>query len=441
MRKARIRDEIERFLSRRRNVEKTPAHKLKGEIFALDRIRGLVALVGNPEKAVPTIHVGGTKGKGSTSYMLESLFSEAGYRTGTYVSPHLESVFERIRVDGRPVRALTLEEAFRHVEAATGELDLAGEAPSAFEVMTALAFMVFARQRVDVAVIEVGLGGRLDATNVVEPEASIITNVGVEHTHFLGKTARKIAAEKAGIVKAGVPLITAAEGDALEVIKKQCRKMGSPLKFMGRDFKIKAARDGRIDFEGSKRLKGIPAPLPGAHQGRNAACALETACLLERLFPGISKAETVKSAFSKLRVPGRMETLKRRPRVVVDSAHTRESVEALVEALPALLEGVSGTKALVFASMEDKNHVGMLKALCKSFDYFVFTSTGSERSAKPGKLAGVFRKLSNKSYAKTPNADAALKKAMTGAGRDGAVVAVGSFGLAGLVKALLRNPR
>ncbi|MGC7878887.1 bifunctional folylpolyglutamate synthase/dihydrofolate synthase, partial [Desulforudis sp. 1190] len=206
-----------------------------GMELGLERVRRLLARLGNPEAETRFVHVGGTNGKGSVTVMIEAVLQDAGYKTGSFISPHLHSYTERYRVNGEAIAddelAFLLEGLLPDLKALARE----GAAPTEFEALTAAAFLCFVRNKADLAVMEVGLGGRLDATNVIVPEVAVITNVSLDHTEILGHTLREVAGEKAGIIKRGVPVVTGAEGEALEVIARRCRELDAPLVVVGRD--------------------------------------------------------------------------------------------------------------------------------------------------------------------------------------------------------------
>ena len=299
------------------------------ERFKLERMQALVASMGDPQAAYPIIHVAGTKGKGSVCILCASALHEAGYKVGLYTSPHLDDYAERIQVDGQFIPhadLVEMVEAIKPYVAAIPEL-------TTFEITTALAFMYFKQQKVDTAVIEVGLGGRLDATNVVNPVVSVITSISYDHTQLLGNTLTLIAGEKAGIIKPGVPVVTSPQfEEARQVIERVAHDRGCSSVQVGKD----------IQFEGvSKSLAGqtirvwsagappsaaieLSIPLLGAHQAANAATAYAALEIFDKLGLKVNH-QAIKAGFSKAFWPGRFEIVQHTPPVVLDCAHNRDS--------------------------------------------------------------------------------------------------------------------
>jgi len=304
------------------------------EFYNLDRMRHFLALLGDPQQAFSSLHIAGTKGKGSTAALAESILRAAGLRTGLYTSPHLHSFRERMQVGG----ALIPEaDVVRLVERTRPLVGRVADTPT-FEIMTGLAFAWFAEQEVQWAVLEVGLGGRLDATNVVLPRAAVITSISLDHVAVLGNTLERIAREKAGIVKAGVPVVSAPQPDeARTVIEEVCRAQGAPLSLVGRDW---TWQPGAFDLEGQHLsirhergaallLEDAWIPLLGEHQLVNAATAVAATWEAGlRLAPG-----DVSRGLGAVEWPGRLEILSREPLVVADSAHNGDSAHKLMAAL------------------------------------------------------------------------------------------------------------
>ncbi|MBE0465911.1 MAG: bifunctional folylpolyglutamate synthase/dihydrofolate synthase, partial [Candidatus Desulforudis sp.] len=264
-----------------------------GMNLGLDRVRQLLAALGDPQKNLRVVHVGGTNGKGSVAAMLTAVACAAGMRVGTFTSPHLTYYTERFLLDGEPVtreRFATLVTVHQDALAAAARLTR----PTEFELHTALALQLFREERVDLAVLEVGLGGRLDSTNVVLPEVSVITNVSLDHQNYLGGTIGEIAREKAGIVKPGVPVVTAAEGEALDVIAAACGERGAPLVRVGTDVRwepVAVSPQGQtLNIHGWWGRYRVHLPLAGRHQQVNAACAVAGAELLAVREPALGPA-------------------------------------------------------------------------------------------------------------------------------------------------------
>lgn len=344
----------------------------------LTRIRALLKLLGNPEKSYPSIHIAGTNGKGSTSAMLHSVFTEAGYKTGLYTSPHLIKFNERIRIGKKYISDKDIVKAVLTVKKAAGRLSPRHGTPTFFEFITAMAFVYFRDKKVDIAVLETGMGGRLDATNLATPLASIITNARMDHMEFLGNTIRDIAFEKAGIIKKGVPVITGeTNGAALMVIKKAAKEMNSPLYIIDKDFKA-VDRGGKADYAGLKNgINGVTLGLAGAHQIRNAACALAALEVArEKGFHADERA--IKKGLKNTRWPGRLEVVKKRPLVILDSAHNPDGADSLKEALTGFK---FSRLILVLGIMADKDIKGILKRLLPLADEVIFTAPATTRAA------------------------------------------------------------
>ncbi|MDP2690743.1 MAG: Mur ligase family protein, partial [Deltaproteobacteria bacterium] len=288
----------------------------------LRRVKALLKALHYPQKNFPSIHIAGTNGKGSTAAMMEAALIKAGFRTGLYTSPHLVRFNERIRISGRPVSDRAVAGAAAAVREALRSLKGEEARPSFFEFTTAMAFLLFRDKKVDIAVIETGMGGRWDATNTVAPLVTVITNIGKEHTEYLGATIAEIASEKAGIIKPGVPAVTAEEKPAaLKAIKAAAGKARSPLYILGRDFSVTADEKGPVSYTGmGKSLSGLRLGLLGPFQRRNAACALAALEIIaDAGFATPDRA--IRAGFGKPDWPGRVEVLSPpgRPLVLLDS--------------------------------------------------------------------------------------------------------------------------
>lgn len=306
--------------------------------FGLGRITELLKRLGNPHLELKVIHVGGTNGKGSTTTMLCSILKEAGYRAGAFTSPHLRCYTERYSINGCAIAkqdlARVITELKPHLESMAQE---GFEHPTEFEVGTAAAFLYFSRQKVDYLVLEVGLGGAIDSTNVVLPLVSVITNVAMDHMDYLGNTIREIAGVKAGIIKAGVPLVTAASGEALEVIEEVCKEKNSPLLLVGRDVTWTEeyfSPTGQVVAIRGKNgsYNGLTIPLRGRHQQINAATAVAAAELLAR-GGALINPEAMARGLAGTAWPARLETMLESPLVLVDAAHNYDGAVSLKKAL------------------------------------------------------------------------------------------------------------
>ncbi len=383
------REAIEYFYSLT-DYEKRRIERYTPETFDLSRVERLLAALGDPHRAYPAVHIAGTKGKGSTAAMIESVLRAAGYRTGLYTSPHLHTLRERIRV-GESL--ISKEEIIALLE----ELrPLIAQVPgvTTFEAITAMAFTHFARQQVEMLVAEVGLGGRLDATNVLTPEVAVITSLSRDHTYLLGETLPEIAREKAGIIKPGVPVVSAPQRpEAIYVIEEVSQARQAPLVEVGRDW---AWDPGPFDLDGqfftARRVRnggdGLAGeywtPLLGRHQLENATAAVAALQVLQERGFDLPRP-VVEEGLHSVEWPGRMEILNREPPVVADCAHNPYSTRVLRTALKEWFPDHQWV--LVFGAFIDKDIVGMMRALLPITDYLIVTRSQHPRAAAPVELA------------------------------------------------------
>ncbi len=372
------------------DYEKMRLERYTPETHNLSRVEQLLAATDNPHTRFPAVHIAGTKGKGSTAALCEACLRAAGYRTGFYISPHLHTFRERIQVDRQEI---TRDQVVALVEQIRPLIERIPDV-TYFEAITAVGFLYFARSEVDVAVVEVGLGGRLDATNVLTPEVSVITSLSLEHTYLLGDTLDKIAYEKAGIIKPGIPAVTTRQqAKALQVLERVSRERGVPLTQVGRDWDYEpglADLDGqaftiRRNTEGDSELDGeYWIPLLGRHQLENAAGAIAALDVLRQRGFRIP-ARAVREGLSNVFWPGRMEVLSREPLVVGDGAHNPYSVQVLRQALEEWFP--DRRWVLVFGASADKDVTGMLNSLLPISDHVIVTRSDHPRSASPVVLA------------------------------------------------------
>ncbi len=372
------------------DYEKRRIERYSPRVFKLDRVVQLLERLGNPHQAYPTLHIAGTKGKGSVSAMMAAVAQAGGLRTGLYVSPHLHTYRERMQINRKPISraAMTaLVEEIRPVVETVPEL-------TTFEVTTALAFLHFQRQNVDLAVMEVGLGGRLDATNVITPELSIITSLSLDHTDLLGETVAEIAYEKAGIIKPNVPVVTAPQSaEALEVLRRIARERNAPLSVGGEDWNWESAARSRsgqairfraltgpTTFDGTYTL-----PLLGNFQQENAAVASAATAALDATGHPWANPQTLRAGLQSATWPGRMEILNETPPIIVDCAHNPYSAETLVESLGTWFPEISWV--LIFGASTDKNTAGMLEVLLPASQHVIVTRSYHPRAAAPYSLA------------------------------------------------------
>ena len=409
----------------------------------LDRMRGLLERLGNPHQRLRLVHIAGTKGKGSTSAMLASVLRQAGYRTGLYTSPHLSRVEERFQVDGQPISVAELNQLLGEVqEAALARPD---QLPTFFEVATAVGFLHFLRRRVDFAVLEVGLGGRLDSTNVCLPLVAVITSISSDHVQILGHRLEQIAWEKAGIIKPGRPTISGATNpEARGVIEEICRQRHSPLRQLGVDFSYTyrpgqvsttavqlpvvqmTSRQGWPDFE----LK-----LLGEHQARNATLVVASVEQLRVAGCPISDAAVV-HGLAQVEWPARLEILRMSPLVIVDCSHNVASIQAVIQTLNTSFR--VQRRILLFAASSDKDIPGMLRELAPQFQHALLTRfTDSRRALPPDQLAEQWRALSPIPCSVHSTPADAWQEAQRLAGPEDLICITGSIFLAGELRPLI----
>ncbi|WP_050181204.1 bifunctional folylpolyglutamate synthase/dihydrofolate synthase [Domibacillus robiginosus] len=340
----------------------------------LMRMDYMMEQLGHPERHIKAVHIGGTNGKGSTTAMLRSILTEAGFETGTFTSPYIEQFNERISVNGIPIsdeEITILAQKIKSIADEMEELEMGG--PSEFEIITAMAFYYFAYVHpVDIVLFEVGLGGRLDSTNIVYPLLSVITTIGMDHLQFLGDTLADIAREKAGIIKSGVPVLTAVhQPEALDIIARTAKEKRSALYQFGRDFNgtWTASTEGGEQFDFTSLYGSQPAlqtGLAGLHQVQNASVAVMAADFLRIYYSFLIEDDHIKKGLETAIWPGRFETLSNDPLIIADGAHNEEGVEALTRTIAQRFPDKRVT--VLFAAMKDKPLDGMIARLKKSAD-------------------------------------------------------------------------
>ena len=407
-----------------------------GKKNGLANMRALMDKLGNPQSALRMVHVAGTNGKGSTCAMIERMLREAGYKTGLYTSPYIEVYNERIRINGKPVDGDTLaalvEAVFPAVEACNAE----GVAITEFELGTALAFMAFHKAQVDVAIIEVGLGGRLDPTNIITPLVSVITEVGMDHMAYLGDTIEAIAREKAGIMKPGVPVVLSAQDKAARtVLESEAARIGCEV-IAPQAARVLEMQEGvTLDVNTqNKTIHDLAVSLAGGHQAENASAALGAVDALGRF--GYAVPETaIRAALADVHWPGRLE---RFGSILLDGAHNDPGVRALCAYCDKWLN--RDKTVLLTGMMEDKETAKMAAMLSSRVRMAVTTQPGVPRAMAAGKLADTFAKNGLAVHAEADVAGA-LALARRLAGEDGTVLCAGSLYLIGAVRSLLREEK
>jgi dihydrofolate synthase / folylpolyglutamate synthase len=432
----RIRDrsDLEALLAQATNYEELgPGQAPRGEV-KLARTRRLLAAVGDPQEGPRTFHVAGTKGKGTVARMVDRVLREDGRRVGLYTSPHLEDLAERIAIGGEPagddVLARAADRCLPHVRASAGTDD----APTFFELLTAMAWLAFREAGCTDVVLETGLGGRLDATNVCRPDAVAITTIEREHVPVLGTTIPEIAAEKAGILKPGVPAATTARGEALGVIRARAAAVGAPLAVLGEDLVVEAARTlPGPRTEARVRLDGVALdlvlPVAGAHHAANAVLAAWGAHRL-----GVADDRVV-AGLAGVRLPGVLEPLGGDPLVVVDGAHTPASAAAARAAADACWPG--RRRVLLLAVLAGKDASAVAESARPGAAAAVVTSLPGPRGRRAASISGALAPFPAGPAEAIDDPTEALARARALAGPGGLVLATGSVRLAGLVRGLV----
>lgn len=419
------------WLMGRINYERTSPIPYAEQAYKLDRVREVLRQLGDPHERLRTVHVAGTKGKGSTSAMIAAAFEDAGHTVGVYSSPHLERLEERFAVNGAACTAEELVALVDTVRPIARAMDSVGSGPTFFDLTTAMALEHFARRGVDAAVVEVGLGGRLDSTNIVTPEVAVITSISLDHTRLLGATRAAIAAEKAGILKPGVPAVTGvADDEAGDVIRRRADELGCKLYQRGRDFDLAQEPDAwRFEGERFDSIDKVVPALPGAAQAGNAAVALATLGLLAQRGWRLP-IEVRRSGICRARLAARMERFPGEPLVVVDGAHNDASAAALAEVLDELCKGAPRERrVLVVAVSDDKDSDAILEPLARRFAKVVCTRfLDNPRATEPGHLAEACRRVAPQTPTRVePTPADAYRAACELAGKSGVVVFAGSL--------------
>lgn len=430
------------FLRSRIDYERTSTIPYHARHLKLDRMRDLLRRLGNPQDGLKFVHIAGSKGKGSTSHMVAQILTAAGYKTGLYTSPHLHRVEERMVIDQVACREDELVELIARVRPAVDDMDAyANQAmgdescgPTYFEITTAMALLHFAGHESDVVVLEVGLGGRLDSTNVCSPEVAVITSISRDHTRQLGNTLAKIAAEKAGIIKPRVPVVSGVRrGSARDVIGQTAQRHACDIRQLGVDFEYRyrapaqlmqntsstrsnadesmdttlmpTSWAGQLDFQRRRtpsstnqvygELRDVELAMLGEHQAANAAIAIETVAVMTERGWRISEA-AIRQGLRTARCPARIEIMRQSPLVIVDAAHNTASVRALCQTLDeSLPRSSAGQRILIFGTTKDKDLRGMLRAVRDAFDCIIFTRyQQNPRGVPPEQLAVLWSQIS-----------------------------------------------
>ena len=429
------------------DLERARPNRVDPKVFKLERMRSIMEALGNPEQSLRCVHVAGTNGKGSVTAMLSSALQHCGCAVGVYTSPHLVDLRERIQINGEMITHAHFTDALTQVAKVTEKLPAEYGSPTFFELVTATAFVYLAEQAVDIAIIETGLGGRLDSTNIITPLVSAITGIGLDHTQYLGDTVEAIAKEKAGIMKPGVPSLTIPQDDEIvEAMRAVATEIGSPFEVLGAEIEFS------YRFEASPQLgphtrvglstdrsvfEHVPVPLPGEHQAKNCGLVLAIVDRLTECGYALPAAKVIQG-LEKTEAPGRMEVLATQPRVLLDGAHNPMAVRSLIRSIGAHVPYDS--MVMIFGCAADKDVDEMLRQLALGGDKIIFTKArGNPRACEPADLASRFAEISPKMFQTADSLKDAISIASRAASRDDLICVTGSFYLVGEAKKLLAD--
>ena len=430
-----------KYLFDRTDYERERPARYNVTNFDLKRMEKLLSLLNKPHRKTPTVHIAGTKGKGSTATMLAKMLESNGYTVGLYTSPHVVSIHERIMVNSKMVSEAEMLGLMNRIYAPVEKISKNDEAPSFFEIMTSLAFLHFADVEADIAIIETGLGGRLDSTNVIKPEVVGITSLSIDHQHLLGDSIGSIAKEKAGIFKSGVPVVTVKQHpEAMDVLRSHAAITKSPFSVTGNDidfsYRFEISREhgphNRICLATpTSKFEHIRVPLHGNHQAINCGLAL---AMLDKLKSSGYEIDNDKATegLGSVSMMGRMEIIYDDPRIIIDAAHNAASVKALIHAIGQNIPYDS--MVVIFGCNEDKNVKGMLEQLQYGADKVIFTRSSSLRAMSPLDLSNMYTEICGKMCQHSSSLGEALQLANNAVGREDLICITGSFYLIGQAK-------
>ncbi len=428
------------YLLAKTDYEKEERIRYNVTAFSLERMEKLLSLLGNPHAEINTVHIAGTKGKGSTATMLARMLESNGYAVGLYTSPHLVHLHERIAINSRMISETEMLALLNRLHAPVEKLSKT-DPPTFFEIMTALAFRYFADREIDIGIIETGLGGRLDSTNVILPKVVGITSLSIDHKRQLGDTLDRIAMEKAGVFKRGIPVVSVQQEPlAMNVLKAQALAIKAPLSVTGVDidfsFRFETSREHgphtRICLTTpTSKFEHLRVPLHGRHQAINCGLAL---ALLDKLRSAGYQIDVEKSAegLNRVTLAGRMEMICDDPRIMIDGAHNAASIRALVHAIGQNIPYDS--MVMIFGCNSDKDVPGMLAELQYGADKVIFTRSNSNKAVSPQELADVYTELCGKMCQTADSLGEALQLARSAVGREDLICITGSFYLIGQAK-------
>jgi dihydrofolate synthase/folylpolyglutamate synthase len=427
-----------RYLATLTDHERLRIVRYNSDNFDLDRMRTLLRRWGNPHDQFKSVHIAGTKGKGSTCAMTAAMLRACGHKVGLYTSPHLVDIRERIQINGEMISHADLARLVRQVEPIVARIR---PLPTFFDVFTAIAFKYFAEQKVDIAVVETGLGGRLDSTNVIKPEVTAITSISKDHMQQLGNTLAKIAEEKAGIFKQGVPAVSVIQDPEVEaVLQRVAQKVGAQFDTAGKtiefSYRFESSRmlgpHNRICLTTpTSKFEHLAVPLIGEHQAINCGLALSIMDRLKGRGFAINDAQAM-LGLAKTSLPGRMEMLSSSPRVIADGAHNAASLDAMMRAIGQHVPYDS--MVVIFGCCADKDVPGMLERITSGADKVIFTKVDSVRTANPEELAARYVELYGKMAQVAPTLKEAMEIAVRAVTKEDLICITGSFYLVGEAK-------
>ena len=433
------------YLFSRTDYEKQTRLRYNVTTFSLERMEKLLSLLGNPHKKLVTAHIAGTKGKGSTATMLARMLEANGYNTGLYTSPHVVDLHERIAINGRNITDSELLGLINRIYAPVEKM-VKDNKPTFFELFTAMAFMYFTDKKVDIAIIETGLGGRLDSTNVIAPAVVGITSISIDHQNLLGNTLDSIAREKAGVIKKGIPVVSVPQDPAaMKEIRKAATAVKAPLTVTGKDidfsYRFESSRENgphtRICLTTpTSKFEHLRVPMPGEHQAINCGLAI---AMLDVLKAGGYKIDDSKAieGLKDVRMPGRMEIIHNDPRILIDAAHNAASIKALIAAIGQHIPYDS--MVVIFGCGQDKDIRGMLEQLQYGADKAIFTRSNSPKAVFPQELADMYTEICGKMCQTAMSLNEALKIASSAIGREDLICITGSFYLVGQAKVMFKS--
>ena len=430
-----------KFLFEHTDYEKQRKLRYNVTTFDLTRMEIFLKKLGNPHLKVPTVHIAGTKGKGSTATMLAKMVEANDYSVGLYTSPHVTTIHERIAINSEMITEKEMLVLVNRIRISIEEFAEKDDSLTFFEIITAMAFLHFADKKVDLAIIETGLGGRLDSTNLITPKVVGITNISIDHQNLLGNTLDSIAKEKAGIIKEGIPVVTVPQDPAaMRVLKKQANALKAPFSVTGRDIDFSSRFESSREHGPHTRIclttkdskfEHLRVPLPGEHQAVNCGLALAMLDKLKTQGYQIDDEKAV-SGLKGLSLAGRMEIISDDPHIIIDAAHNASSIKALIQAIGQHVPYDS--MVVIFGCNADKDVMGMLEQIQYGADKVIFTRSNSPKAVLPQDLADMYTEICGKMYQTALTLREAVRIAKSAVSREDLICITGSFYLVGQAK-------